>query len=132
MRFTDIEFTTAKKNGSFTLKLQNVYLNLPPNSPELSLVPHGLYTLDRGKKKKSYLSFFLCFSWICTKKENLTLVNNNFFHSLFEMVGCSQTFDSSAQHPLLLRQPALQSGYLIFQQFILLRGIKRLTFSGDN
>lgn len=67
-----------------------------------------------------------------TKVDNLTLVNNHFFHSLFEMVGCSQTFDGSAQHPLLLRQPALQSGYLIFQQFILWKRIKRLTFSGDN
>lgn len=123
----------CKKNDSFTLKCK-LFVNLPPNFPGLSLVPHGLYTLDRGEKekKKSYHSFFICFSWISTKEDNPTLVNNHFLHSLFELVGCSQTFDSSAQHPLLLRQPALQSGYLISQQFILMRGIKRLTFSGDN
>lgn len=66
------------------------------------------------------MSFFILFSWRRIKGDNLTLVDNHFFHALFELVGCSQAFDSSAQHPLLLGQPALQSGHLALQQFILL------------
>lgn len=49
-----------------------------------------------------------------------TLVNDHPLHALFEQVGGAQPFDSSTQHPLLLGQPALQPGYLILQQLILM------------
>lgn len=58
--------------------------------------------------------------------ELLTLIDDDSLHSLFELVGGSEAFHGSAQHPLLLRQPALQSGYLIFQQLILIWRINRL------
>lgn len=118
----------------FDVKRTNVYVNLPPNSPGLSSVLRGLHTLERGGIKKTLTPYFflICLSWISIKEENLTLVNNHFFHSFFELVGCAQAFDSSTQHPLLLGQPALQSGYLVFHQLILSSRIKRLTFSGDN
>lgn len=54
------------------------------------------------------------------KADELTLIDDDSLHSLFELVGGAETLDGSAQHPLLLGQPALQSGYLISQQLILI------------
>lgn len=53
-----------------------------------------------------------------------TLIDDDPLHSLFELVGGAEAFYGSAQQPLLLRQPALQSGYLIFQQLILIWRMK--------
>lgn len=55
-----------------------------------------------------------------------TLIDDDSLHPLFELVGGAEAFHGSTQHLLLLRQPALQSGYLIFQQLVLtMESIKR-------
>lgn len=60
---------------------------------------------------------------IMRRRGGLTLVDDDSLHSLLELVGGPQAFDGSAQHSLLLRQPALQPGDLVFQQLVLAENI---------
>lgn len=77
------------------------------------------------KKKKSRDNYELAATQIaCSEKDNCTLINDDSLHSFFQLVCCAQAFDRSTQHPLLLRQPALQSGNLNLQQLILRKEIR--------
>ena len=66
------------------------------------------------------------FSSVKVKQDIHTLIDDDPLHSLFELVGGAEAFNSPTQHPLLLRQPALQSGYLILQQLILMSENRRM------
>lgn len=119
---------TAGKKKENSLKL-NVY-NSPLNSLWLSSTPREFDSLKEKQQIKFSSHYTLtnavteCKIMVINRRRGgLTLVDDDSLHSLLELVGGPQAFDGSAQHSLLLRQPALQPGDLVFQQLILAENI---------
>lgn len=119
--------TAGEKKEENRLKL-NVY-NSPLNSLWLSSTPREFDSLH---EKQIQFSSHYTLSHAVTeckiviiirRRGGLTLVDDDSLHSLLELVGGPQAFDGSAQHSLLLRQPALQPGDLVFQQLVLAENI---------
>lgn len=121
--------TAGEKKKENRLKL-NVY-NSPLNCLWLSSTPRESDSLKEKQKQIQFSSHYTLshavteckIMIIIRRRGGLTLVDDDSLHSLLELVGGPQAFDGSAQHSLLLRQPALQPGDLVFQQLVLAENI---------
>lgn len=94
--------------------------NAPPGFLWLSSARRESETLQETQDTNISTSLLRMRACCACRRASLTLVDDDALHALFELVGGSQAFHGSGQHPLLLGQTTLQTTDLTPQHLVLM------------